>query len=69
VFLSPPCPLIFLIFPLISFVARGWGLLALVVVLVDVGFGVIFIFTTAAAPNRCSLGMTNGFSQTTFSIA
>jgi len=71
---------IFLIFPLINWAARGWGSLSLgvwvligilivLVVIMDLGFGAIFIFLTAAAPNQRSLGTTNGLSQTTVSIA
>lgn len=71
---------IFLIPPVISFVARGWGQLSLgvwlllgfllvLLTLMDMGYGVIFIFITASAPNQRSLGATNGLSQTTVSIA
>ncbi|KAF8813393.1 major facilitator superfamily transporter [Phlegmacium glaucopus] len=71
---------IFLIFPVINFVARGWGpsslgvwfllgcLLALLTLL-DMAYGVIFIFITASAPNQRSLGSTNGLSQTAVSMA
>ncbi|KAH7884692.1 MFS general substrate transporter [Phlebopus sp. FC_14] len=68
------------IFPLMSaFVKiRGevgpviWVLLALqliFMVLMDMSYSVIFTFTTRAAPNKQSLGTTNGLSQTLTSIA
>jgi hypothetical protein len=85
----------FLVFPIISLLARRWGLSstvwALVVlqlsmyVLLDVSYGAsrddlmlatvncpksgcIFMFITSSAPNRRSLGATNGLAQTTVSF-
>jgi len=71
---------VFLLLPLINFVARGWGqlsfgvcilvaILLIMIGLMDVGYGVIFMFITASAPNKRSLGATNGLSQMTVSIA
>jgi len=71
---------IFLILPSINFVARTWGqtslgvwlllgLLLVMLTLMDMGYGVTSIYITASAPNRRSLGATNGLSQTTVSIA
>ncbi|TFK75082.1 MFS general substrate transporter [Pluteus cervinus] len=67
-----------LMFPLINHLARKQGLSTLVwalvysqvalSVLVSVSYGAIFIFITAASPNRASLGATNGFSQMTVSL-
>ncbi|KAG9315286.1 MFS general substrate transporter [Chiua virens] len=72
-------PLI-LLFPIMSAVvtAQGevgpiiWVLLVLqliFMVLVDLAYTVIFIFTTRAAPNKQSLGSTNGLSQSLTSVA
>ncbi|KAF8842090.1 MFS general substrate transporter [Paxillus ammoniavirescens] len=72
-------PLIAL-FPIMSAVvtAHGkvgrmiWALLVLqliFIVLMDMSYAVIFVFTTRAAPNKYSLGTMNGLSQTTTSIA
>jgi len=70
----------FLIFPVINFLARGWGqssfgvwillgFLVMMLTLTDMSFGIVFIFVTSSAPNPQSLGATNGLSQTTVSIA
>ncbi|KAH0833279.1 MFS general substrate transporter [Lanmaoa asiatica] len=72
-------PLIFL-FPIMSAVviAQGkvgpviWILLIIqlaFMVLMDLAYTVIFIFVTRAAPNKQSLGSTNGLSQSLTSIA
>ncbi|KAG9315287.1 MFS general substrate transporter [Chiua virens] len=73
-------PLI-LLFPIISAVVATQGggvgpivwiliVLQLVfLVLMDIAFPVIFILTTRAAPNKQSLGSTNGLSQSLTSIA
>jgi len=74
------CIPIFLIFPLINFIARGWGQLSLgvwiligvllsLLMFFNLAFSVIFIFINSSAPNQRSLGATNGLSQTTVSIA
>ncbi|KAF9237649.1 major facilitator superfamily domain-containing protein [Melanogaster broomeanus] len=68
------------LFPIMSavVVAQGkvgpitWTLVVLqliFMVLMDMSYSVIFIFTTRAAPNKYSLGTMNGLSQTTTSIA
>ncbi|KAF9223446.1 MFS general substrate transporter [Gyrodon lividus] len=68
------------LFPIMSAVitAQGrvgpaiWALLVLqliFMVLMDMSYAVIFVFTTRAAPNKYSLGTMNGLSQTTTSIA
>jgi len=71
---------VFLSFPLINACALHFGqhspqvwlsiamLLAMLPPL-DLAWGTIFMFTTSAAPNKRSLGATNGLSQTTGSIA
>ncbi|KIK98692.1 hypothetical protein PAXRUDRAFT_133692 [Paxillus rubicundulus Ve08.2h10] len=49
-----------------------WTLLVLqliFMVLIDMSYAVIFVFTTRAAPNKYSLGTMNGLSQMTTSIA
>jgi len=67
------------LFPIMSILAQNWGLSTLVWVvlvvqiilslIVDMGYGCIFMFVTSAAPNKRSLGTTNGLSQTIVSIA
>lgn len=69
----------FAMFPVISCVARWYGLCTSVWVLVsvflsllavmDLSYGCIFMYITTSAPNKRSLGATNGLSQTTVSIA
>ncbi|KAJ2922837.1 hypothetical protein H1R20_g14256, partial [Candolleomyces eurysporus] len=69
----------FAMFPVISLVARHYGLCTRVWILVtiflsllavmDLAYGCIFMYITASAPNKRSLGATNGLSQTTVSIA
>ncbi|EAU85271.2 hypothetical protein CC1G_10057 [Coprinopsis cinerea okayama7 len=70
---------VFLLFPIISTVAKQNGLCLLVWVLtaallalmalMDMAYGCIFMYITASAPNKQSLGATNGLSQTTVSVA
>ncbi|KAF8150913.1 major facilitator superfamily domain-containing protein [Crassisporium funariophilum] len=71
---------VFLLFPMINFAARGWGQLSIPVwilvawllamlAFMDMAYGTIFMFITTSAPNKRSLGATNGLSQTTVSIA
>lgn len=70
---------IFLIFPVVNIVAKKLGVSLLVWVLVgcqlvllffmDTAYGCIFMYITASAPNKRSLGATNGLSQTTVSAA
>ncbi|TFK60007.1 MFS general substrate transporter [Pluteus cervinus] len=67
-----------LMFPLINHLARKQGLSTLVWALVygqvalsvlpTASYGAIFIFITAASPNRASLGATNGLSQISVSL-
>ncbi|CAA7266806.1 unnamed protein product [Cyclocybe aegerita] len=71
---------VFLSFPIINLLARAYGqqsvqvwtvivvLLALLAFM-DMAYGTIFMFITSSAPNKRSLGATNGLSQTTVSIA
>ncbi|KAF8840254.1 MFS general substrate transporter [Paxillus ammoniavirescens] len=69
---------IFGLFPIVSWVAKLWGItwvvwallacqLALTAV-VDMAFNCVLIYITAAAPNKRSLGALNGLAQTTASI-
>jgi len=68
----------FALFPVISLFARAqgvssgvWALLILqqlLMVIMDMAFGAIFMFVTAAAPNKRSLGSVNGIAQTTVSV-
>ncbi|KAF8150914.1 major facilitator superfamily transporter [Crassisporium funariophilum] len=70
---------IFCIFPVISLVAKKWGLcwpvwglvgfMLCLLFFMDTAYGCIFMYVTEAAPNRRSLGATNGLSQTTVSLA
>ncbi|KAJ2934959.1 hypothetical protein H1R20_g2101, partial [Candolleomyces eurysporus] len=70
---------VFMMFPLMSLVAKYWGvgigvwaLLGVVLsllFLMDTAYGCIFMYVTASAPNKRSLGATNGLSQTTASVA
>ncbi|KAF6743819.1 major facilitator superfamily transporter [Ephemerocybe angulata] len=70
---------VFMTFPLMSLVAKYcgvgwivWSLLGMVLgllFLMDTAYGCIFMFVTASAPNKRSLGATNGLSQTTVSAA
>lgn len=80
-FLCSMCAFVpaFLMFPVVSLMARVdgfhapvWGLLITMLIFVaitDMGYGSIFMFVTASAPNKRSLGGTNGLSQMAVSIA
>ncbi|KDQ59075.1 hypothetical protein JAAARDRAFT_192627 [Jaapia argillacea MUCL 33604] len=69
---------IFASFPLINYLARAQGLSlsvwivvgaqVVISVLINLSYGCIFIYITAAAPNKASMGATNGLCQTTVSI-
>ncbi|PFH51080.1 hypothetical protein AMATHDRAFT_59769 [Amanita thiersii Skay4041] len=68
-------PIIFALFPILSIVLKNngstwftWTLLVILLVLRtlrETGFNCIFLYITAAAPNKRSLGFTNGLAQTT----
>ncbi|KDR78787.1 hypothetical protein GALMADRAFT_244334 [Galerina marginata CBS 339.88] len=71
---------VFLSFPMINILARSCGQQSIVVWLLitillallaflDMAYGTIFMYVTSSAPNKRSLGATNGLSQTTVSIA
>ncbi|KII95734.1 hypothetical protein PLICRDRAFT_227118 [Plicaturopsis crispa FD-325 SS-3] len=70
--------IIFGLFPVISQLAKRQGLSPMVwtvvilqlmaSVVMDMAFGCVFLFITTAAPNKRSLGATNGLAQTTASI-
>ncbi|KAF9498816.1 MFS general substrate transporter [Pleurotus eryngii] len=70
---------IFCLFPVMNTLARSgapaiyvWIVLIIqlgMCVVMDMSYSCIFMFITAAAPNRRSLGATNGLSQTTVSVA
>ncbi|KAJ3565405.1 hypothetical protein NP233_g7653 [Leucocoprinus birnbaumii] len=70
---------IFLLMPIMNMCARTsgvgpfvWALVAielLIMPLINLPFSAIFTFITASAPDKRSLGATNGLSQTTASIA
>ncbi|KAG1770919.1 major facilitator superfamily domain-containing protein [Suillus occidentalis] len=70
---------IFALFPITNIVAQQYGINWLVWflltcslllgVFMDMSFGCILMFITAAAPNKRSLGATNGLAQMTASIA
>jgi len=70
---------IFCLIPIISIDAKhhgvssaSWVLVTCILVLMgimDMAYGSIFMYVTASAPNKRSLGATNGLSQTTVSIA
>jgi len=74
-----PYLLVFIAFPLMNIYARRFGVtsvvwivIAIVLVMMavmDLAFGCIFMFVTASAPNKRSLGAVNGLSQTTVSVA
>ncbi|KAJ7116503.1 major facilitator superfamily multidrug-resistance, DHA1 sub-family [Mycena epipterygia] len=65
-------------FPLLNYLARAQGLsmlvwaLALAQIVVSIGlsfsYGAIFIYISSAAPNRASLGATNGLCQLSVSL-
>ncbi|KAF5379817.1 hypothetical protein D9615_005697 [Tricholomella constricta] len=70
---------VFALFPIMSISAQQhgvtaftWTCIAILLALMafmDMAFGCIFMFITASAPSKRSLGATNGLSQTTVSIA
>jgi len=70
---------VFTLFPIMSIYAQRYGVnaftwLCIAVMLalmafMDMAFGCIFMYVTASAPSKRSLGATNGLSQTTVSIA
>ncbi|TRM65076.1 major facilitator superfamily domain-containing protein [Schizophyllum amplum] len=72
------CLPIFALFPLINLYAKAegyslmvWVLVGLQIVLsllVSLSYGAVFIFISAASPNRASLGATNGLCQMSVSI-
>ncbi|KAF8896544.1 member of major facilitator superfamily multidrug-resistance, DHA1 sub-family, partial [Infundibulicybe gibba] len=69
---------VFILFPIISHLAQSrglsttvWTLVILQIVIsipLSLSYGAIFIFISAASPNRASLGATNGLSQMSVSI-
>jgi len=69
---------IFLLFPVMNLLARQWGLSPIVwmavacqivlAMIMDMAYASIFMFITSAAPNRRSLGATNGMGQTVVSV-
>jgi len=68
----------FVCFPLMSHLARAQGMTLLVwgiatfQILISIGlsfsYGAVFIYISAASPNRASLGATNGLSQLSVSV-
>jgi len=70
---------VFMAFPIMGIYAQRFGvtfviwiIVAVIIVLMavmDMAFGCIFMFITASAPAKRSLGAVNGLSQTTVSIA
>ncbi|KAJ3522303.1 hypothetical protein NMY22_g11950 [Coprinellus aureogranulatus] len=70
---------VFLTFPVMSLIAKCWGVnwavwgllgvMLSLLFLMDTAYGCIFMLVTASAPNKRSLGATNGLSQTTVSTA
>ncbi|KAJ6608661.1 member of major facilitator superfamily multidrug-resistance, DHA1 sub-family [Mycena sp. CBHHK59/15] len=68
----------FAAFPLLSYLARTQGLstlvwaVALLQIIISIGlsfsYGAVFIYISAAAPNRASLGATNGLCQLSVSL-
>ncbi|KZP23803.1 MFS general substrate transporter [Athelia psychrophila] len=69
---------LFAMFPLIHYMAWQWGMTPIVwvgialqiaiAIVMDMAYGCVFIYLSAAAPNRRSLGATNGMAQTVVSI-
>ncbi|KIJ19136.1 Drug:H+ antiporter-1 family protein [Paxillus involutus ATCC 200175] len=69
---------IFGLFPIVSYVAKLWGISWVVwallscqlilTVVMDMAFVCVLMYITAAAPNQRSLGALNGLAQTTASI-
>lgn len=68
-------PFMFALFPIISFCGGtpyiwvGIACIIMLSIIMDMSYGAIFMFITASAPSKASLGATNGLSQTTASIA
>ncbi|KAF9007525.1 major facilitator superfamily domain-containing protein [Cyathus striatus] len=70
---------VFLLFPATSLIAQRYGITIFVYLLItlllcilafmDMAYGCIFMYVTSSAPNKRSLGATNGLSQTTVSIS
>ncbi|CAA7266807.1 unnamed protein product [Cyclocybe aegerita] len=70
---------VFMLFPVASLIAKRWGLgwglwvavglILFLLFIMDTAFGCIFMYVTESAPNRRSLGATNGLAQTTVSSA
>lgn len=71
---------LFGLLPIVNYLARLHGGVSLVcglllgsivifATMMDLCFGAIFMYITSSAPNKSSLGATNGLSQTTVSIA
>ncbi|KAI0359917.1 MFS general substrate transporter [Trametes cingulata] len=69
---------LYLLFPLMNIIAKGsgssamlWALIILQLalsVVMDMAYGCCFMFVTSAAPNRRSLGATNGVAQLAASV-
>ncbi|KAI0714269.1 MFS general substrate transporter [Cerioporus squamosus] len=69
---------LFALYPILNILARTdgmscyvWGLVILqlaVLVIVDMSYGCSFIFVTSAAPNKTSIGATNGVAQLAASV-
>ncbi|EAU85151.2 hypothetical protein CC1G_06167 [Coprinopsis cinerea okayama7 len=69
----------FLLFPIISLIAKHYGInflvwaligaMLLLLTIVDMGWGTIFMYVTSSAPNKRSLGATNGLAQMSVSFA
>jgi len=67
----------FMFYPLMSILVRGgssyilWAILGFQLscsLVMELGYGCVYMFITAAAPNKRSLGATNGLAQTLASI-
>ncbi|KAF5366580.1 hypothetical protein D9758_008930 [Tetrapyrgos nigripes] len=72
-------PIMFALCPIMSLVGKNYGinfiiwiaiaLITILGILMDMSFGAVFMYITASAPNKRSLGATNGLSQTSVSTA
>ncbi|EAU85270.2 major facilitator superfamily transporter [Coprinopsis cinerea okayama7 len=70
---------VFMTFPVTSLAAKQYGVswqvwilvgfLVFLLFFMDTAYGCVFMYVTASAPNKRSLGATNGLSQTTVSLA
>ncbi|KAF4613857.1 hypothetical protein D9613_007964 [Agrocybe pediades] len=70
---------VFMMFPFISLLAKSYGVfwgvwvvvfaMLFILFFMDTAYGCIFMYVTESAPNRRSLGATNGLAQTTVSTA